>query len=259
MRIHLPRPPDGWDTYLTELSIVVLGVLIALGAQQAVETWHWHQEAKTIRKALSNEIEYSALWAEERIAVQQCLRDRIAHLIAKLNGGSPTWTADPALLGQPRNPIGRSIETGIQLVYRAPHRPWLRDEWETAKSSGAIDHLDRDDSRNLEFIYRNINQLGLLQEEEASLQPQASFLSFNQILEPQSRVQAFVTLSRLDYLNAMQAQSALQLLSTLQSSHLALGPISIGQHPMSLDAARKRMMTALRERYGNCVTAPPPP
>lgn len=253
MHVHLPKAFHGWREFAKEVGIVVLGVLIALGFEQLVQMWHWREEARTTRQALVNEIEYSALWAEERLAAQQCLRDRIAQLTTKLNSGGTHWTADPVVLGQARNPIGRTMETGIPLVYRAPHRPWLSDEWQTAKSGGVIDHMDRDDARNLEFIYRNIDQLGSLQDEEASLQPQVSFLSFNQTLEPQSRVQALVTLARLDYLNAMQAGSALQMLSTLRSTHLSLGPISIGQHPMTFEFARSRMIRALRERYGACV------
>ena len=253
MHVHLPKAFHSWREFAKEVGIIVLGVLIALGFEQLVQVWHWHEEARTTRQALVSEIEYSALWAEERLAVQQCLRDRIAQLTAKLDSQSPQWKADPVVLGQARNPIGRITETGIPLVYRAPHRPWLSDEWQTAKAGGVIDHMDRDDARNLEFIYRNIDQLGSLQDEEASLQPQVSFLSFNQTLEPQSRVQALVTLARLDYLNAMQAGSALQMLSTLRSTHFRFGSISIGQRPMTFDAARTRMIGALRERYGQCV------
>jgi hypothetical protein len=257
MHIHLPKAFHGWREFAKEVGIIVLGVLIALGFEQVAQAWHWHEQARATRQALVNEIEYSDLWAEERLAVQQCLRDRISDLTAKLNTANPQWTADPAVLGRPRSPIGIAFETGIPLVYRAPHRPWLSDEWQTAKSSGVIDHMDRDDARNLEFIYRNIDQLGSLQDEEASLQPQISFLSFNQSLQPQSRVQAFVTLARLDYLNAMQAQSARQMLATIRSAHLLLGPISIGQHAMPFEAARNRIVAALRGRYGDCVVDVP--
>lgn len=256
MHTHLPKAFHNWREFAKEVGIIVLGVLIALGFEQLVQAWRWHEQARQTRKTLTSEIEYSALWAEERLAVQPCLRNRISRLIAKLNSRSSEWSADPVTLGPVRNPIGRSLETGIPLVYQAPHRPWLRDEWETAKSGGVIDHMDRDDARNLEFIYRNIDQLGAMQDEEASLQPQVSFLSFNQELPPQSRVQAFVILARLDYLNAMQAGSALQTLSTLRSTHLPFGPISIGQHAMSFAEARNRMLRALRERYGRCVVEP---
>jgi hypothetical protein len=233
----------------------VLGVLIALGFEQVVQAWRWREDARTTRQALFGEIEYSVLWAQERLAVEPCLRERIGQLTAKLNSGASEWTGTPVALGEPRNAIGQPIKTVVPLVYRAPHRPWLSDEWETAKSNGVIDHMDRKDAHNLEFIYRNINQLEALQDEESSLEPQVSFLAFDQTLQPQSRVSAFMTLARLDYLNGMQAQSARQMLSTVRSTGISFGPIAIGRETMRLEDARKQIVGALRERYGSCVAA----
>lgn len=257
MHVHLPKGFHGWRELAKEVGIIVLGVLIALSFEQVVQDWHWRVEARHTRQALTSEIEYSALWAEERIAVQQCLQHRIAHLATELNGSSPDWRADPLVLPASPSAIGRAAQTSIPLVYRAPHRPWLMDEWQTAKSGGVIDHFNRNDARNIEFIYRNIDQLGSLQDEEASLEPQLSFLSFNQTLEPQSRVQALVTLARLDFLNGVQAQSAQQLLGTARSINLPFGPIAIGQHLMMFKIARNRIVHSLRERYGSCVVDPP--
>ena len=256
MHVHLPKAFHGWREFAKEVGIIVLGVLIALGFEQVAQAWHWHQEARATREALMAEIEYSALWSEERLASQRCLRDRIIHLVIKLNASNGTWAADPLILGQPRKPIGREIEVGVPLVYRAPHRPWLRDEWETAKSSGVIDHFDRNDARNLEFIYRNIVQIDSLQDQESSLEPQISYLAFDQSLAPQSRVQALVILARLDYLNGVQAQSAAQMLATLRSSRLPLGLVTIGPQRLTFEAARNRIMRALRDRYGRCVVEP---
>jgi hypothetical protein len=256
MHVHLPKALHGWRELAKEVGIIVLGVLIALGFEQLVQMWHWHEQVRTTRSALISEIGYSALWAEERIAAERCLRDRILHLTAELKDGNSNWTGDPAVLGEPRSPIGASIATGLPLVYRAPHRPWLSDEWQIAKSSGIIDHMDRDEARNLEFIYREITQLQSLQEEESSLEPQISFLSFSQALQPQSRVQALIALSRLDYLNAMQAQSSNQMLRIARSHRLALRQISIGPRTMTFEAARNQVVGALRERYGNCVAEP---
>jgi hypothetical protein len=255
MHLHLPKAIHGWREFAKEVGIIVLGVLIALGFEQVVQAWRWHEDALTTRRALVGEIEYSVLWAHERLAVEPCLRDRIGELTAKLNGGATEWAGNPVALGEPHNAIGEPIRTVVPLVYRAPHRPWLSDEWETAKSNGVIDHMDRRDAHNLEFIYRNINQLEALQEEENTLEPQVSFLAFDQTLQPQSRVSAFVTLARLDFLNGMQAQSARQMLSTVHNAAIPLEPIVIGRETMRLADARKQIVRALRERYGSCVAA----
>src|SRR5437868_15522328 len=118
MHIHLPKAFRGWREFVKEVGIIVLGVLIALGFEQLVQEWHWRQQARTTRQALTNEIQYTALFATERVAVQPCLRQRIADLAAKLNSARGQWTADPMVLGHPSRPIGfRAFETGIPLAY----------------------------------------------------------------------------------------------------------------------------------------------
>ena len=37
MHFHLPKPLHGWRAFAGEVGIIVIGVLIALGAQQLVE------------------------------------------------------------------------------------------------------------------------------------------------------------------------------------------------------------------------------
>ena len=38
MHFHLPKPLHGWREFWGEVGIIVIGVLIALGAQQVVES-----------------------------------------------------------------------------------------------------------------------------------------------------------------------------------------------------------------------------
>ena len=39
MHFHLPKPLHGWRAFTGEVGIIVIGVLIALGAEQIVEDW----------------------------------------------------------------------------------------------------------------------------------------------------------------------------------------------------------------------------
>jgi hypothetical protein len=40
MHIHLPKPLHGWREFLGEVGVIVIGVLVALGAEQVVENLH---------------------------------------------------------------------------------------------------------------------------------------------------------------------------------------------------------------------------
>jgi len=40
MRFHLPKPLHGWRAFIGEVAIIVLGVLIALFAQQLLQSFN---------------------------------------------------------------------------------------------------------------------------------------------------------------------------------------------------------------------------
>ena len=46
MHLKLPKPMHGWRVFAGEVGIIVIGVLIALGAEQVVQAGHQQQEAK---------------------------------------------------------------------------------------------------------------------------------------------------------------------------------------------------------------------
>ena len=84
MLLRLPKPLNGWRIFAGEVGVIVLGVLIALGAQQAVETFQWRSETTATEAALEEEIMDSVEVADERVAVSPCLQRRIAQLGSKL-------------------------------------------------------------------------------------------------------------------------------------------------------------------------------
>lgn len=80
MRLHFLKPVNGWSGFLTELAIVVLGVLIALGAQQAVDGWRWRGEVSEFRAALDNELGYDFGAYRERLEQSKCITGRLNQL-----------------------------------------------------------------------------------------------------------------------------------------------------------------------------------
>jgi len=46
MHIHLPKPLHGWREFLGEVGVIVIGVLLALGAEQLVEALHHHSQVQ---------------------------------------------------------------------------------------------------------------------------------------------------------------------------------------------------------------------
>ena len=56
MDVRLPKPLHGWREFAGEVGVIVLGVLIALGAQELVQELQWRSEVKQTREALDAEL-----------------------------------------------------------------------------------------------------------------------------------------------------------------------------------------------------------
>jgi hypothetical protein len=80
MHVHLPKPLHGWRAFFGEVAIIVLGVLIALGAEQAVETYRWSREVHETRLAADSELTHDLGVFEHRLGQKACVERRLADL-----------------------------------------------------------------------------------------------------------------------------------------------------------------------------------
>jgi hypothetical protein len=80
MHFHLPKPLHGWRELVGEVGIIVVGVLIALGAEQLVERAHWSHQVDLERSALHSEIVENLDSVELRMALEPCVKARLAEL-----------------------------------------------------------------------------------------------------------------------------------------------------------------------------------
>jgi hypothetical protein len=85
MKLSMLRPLEGWRAFAGEVGVVVLGVLLALGAQEIAETFDDRREAAATRESLTNEIEESLAVLELRKAAQPCIDRRLGELRAIVN------------------------------------------------------------------------------------------------------------------------------------------------------------------------------
>src|SRR6185437_14144188 len=95
MQIQLPKPLHGWRAFAGEVGVIVLGVVIALGAQEAAEALQWRSETATLRENLHREIRGDQLNAALRVMISGCIRQRIGRLESELIRPGVAWAADP--------------------------------------------------------------------------------------------------------------------------------------------------------------------
>jgi hypothetical protein len=86
MNLHPPKPQHGWREFVGEVGIIFLGVLIALAAEQVVETIHGSVEAKYARQAIRTELETNMARLRSRAVQRPCVQRRLGEIQALLDG-----------------------------------------------------------------------------------------------------------------------------------------------------------------------------
>ena len=72
MHIHLPKPLHGWREFVGEVGIIVIGVLIALGAEQTIEALHHRSQVHdAIDKLHAESIENRSALDANVVGLQQ--------------------------------------------------------------------------------------------------------------------------------------------------------------------------------------------
>ena len=104
MDIHKPKAAHSLREFLSEIGTIVVGVLIALAAEQTVQTMHERRAATEAREAVYNEIRQNLSYMNGRMVTQECVEkrlDEIGALIARAGDGAmsprPTWVGQPSV------------------------------------------------------------------------------------------------------------------------------------------------------------------
>jgi len=236
------NPPNGWSAVVWELAIVVIGVLIALGAQQAVEERSWRNEVRLTEDALTIEIAQAVVHASERQLVSRCLRDRLTHLIGKISSNQGPWSGDPLPL--PRVTTG--VTTTTSPAYRTPNRPWNDDVWVATQNGGVFSHMPRERLAAFAKVYARMEGLRKVNGLEHQVFPELLYLSFNTQLDGAARQRALATLGKLDWLNGTILLDGKNLIDEVRAVRLDFSRTSLKRDLANVE----RTQRAFR---GKCV------
>ena len=126
MDIHKPKPIRHWREFLTELGTIVLGVSIALAAEQGVEYFHWRSEVAQARQAIASEMTGNVHNAIVRLRTKDCTERKLDQLAAILDQASRAGNLPPVgAIGQP------------------PRRHWSSGAWNSVVASQVATHFPR--------------------------------------------------------------------------------------------------------------------
>ncbi len=144
MDIRKPKPWHGVHEFLKEYVIIVVGVLTALGAEQAVEWLHWQHEAHVADAGLRIELHRNGVIAYESIAAWPCEQKRLDELSVALRRTRGNWA------GQSYDDEGR------KSAFLVPQRPWPASNWEQYKTNGSVQHMSDERRRLFNAAYTDV-------------------------------------------------------------------------------------------------------
>ena len=191
MRVHLPKPLHGWRAFAGEVGVIVLGVLLALGAEQSVQTLHARTTIEQDTDALRREIADHYTFAVEWRAVEPCIAAQIDQLEARLLESGNTLT--PAQL---------YAEGSFVYVVRTPERQYVDGAWQSALREGTVSSLSRDIRQQLSKHYEQTRQMNEITADIEKDVPRLNSLGKPLPIDASSRLALFQDLEGLRFRSA---------------------------------------------------------
>lgn len=184
MEIHTPKHAvRTWRDFLKEVGVIVLGVLIALGAEQTVEKVREHTASADTRRSVRSEIAANLLLLNVRAASQGCIDRRlqeIGTILASAGDGvpepHPTWVSRPEFW---------SLSSS---------------SWQAATGAGRAALLSEEEQRTLGSYYNVFEYLDREQEREQQAWAQLRALEdWQGALRPSARLGFALALQQARY------------------------------------------------------------
>ena len=205
-------------------------MLIALGAEQVVESWHWKAQAEEARAALRAEIqEDDEPQAYTRLAIAPCLTGELKQLQAALDSG-----------------MDRSRFAVLANGYMPPSRTWDDQAWNAVIATGVLSHGGSSELLQWSLPYRIISVIGprnvAEHEDRVNLQ---SISTLPGALTPAERDRVTVALEHLRSDNSGMVGGSKVLLAASDQAGVSMS-----------QAQQRHVDGQLRPEWGKCLIKP---
>jgi len=224
-RLFKFSPPHGWNAVAWELGIVVIGVLIALGAQQVAEDINDRYLARQAEDHIRAELAYNSAFASERVATGDCIRSSIVDVRQRLLASGDDW---PGLQGMPLAGAARMPASATLFAFApalsAPHRIWPVSAWAAATNSTAF-NSSRSRFFSYAALYAMVDWLGRLQDHEIADYSRLMPFDAAQKLDPSVRLELLRDLGTVDADNADAERLAAVFVTAARRNGISPDPV----------------------------------
>jgi hypothetical protein len=220
MHLHLPRPLHGWREFVGEVGIIVLGVLIALGAEQVLEAIHWRREADAARAALQVEAADNVSAAAQRLQQQPCITRRLGELAAMLQDHAAG------------RPIRIHGSVGRPVTYYGS-----TDAWDVEVASEALSHMSLNEKLALSTAFSNYENMNAVLRLE-----QTAWLRLDVLNAPDQLEAGDWPALRQAYAEAQSLSDRLQIIAggVIRGEALGQRPKQLEDQPAAVDDAIRK-------------------
>lgn len=143
MDIHKPKPFHNWREFLAEIATIVIGVLIALSAEQVVESFQWHSKVERADRAMQLELAADdGPQVYERLALDACVNASLERIRTAVE-----------------NDAGRAEVLSAAAAYGVPHHSWDSQSYDAAREEGATLHAPNQRWGWWGLVYAEMRQL----------------------------------------------------------------------------------------------------
>ena len=229
MHVHLPKPLHGWRAFVGEVAIIVLGVLIALGAEQAVQSMEWRNKVDAAIADMNNElISGDGPEAYERVILQDCVAAHLGRLRSSVEQGD-------------RAQSQRLIEK-----FWLPNRTWDSLARDAANTADVAAHMPHERMLQYRIAYEMVPDMQRLAEKELTdLGRLRSLPASGGQLAPDEKLSEIAAIEAIRLDNDTFGRESRFLLLRMKMMELPISRHFVEHH-----------VRAAREHYGNCLTTP---
>ena len=229
MHIHKPKAAHSLREFLAEISVIVVGILIALTAEQVVEQLHWRERLREVHEQLLGETSSNARSGLEWLTVSACLDQQLVAVDQQV------WQARRS--GAMRPAAQRFSPSLVEFT---------SDSCLNARSLQVADHLNSEEvnafTRAYFFASELTGNVTRLHELAGELEPLARPLDH---VSPAEADEFIAKIGRIKELQSRMETATMYLIRSADNVH---API-----PMARIRAE---LPDLRKLYGSCVSDP---
>src|SRR5581483_11616083 len=216
--------------FLKEVGIIVIGVLVALGAEQVVDSLHWRHKIDQAEGAMRLELaEDNGPQAYARIVAVACFDAQLDQLAA--------------LVG---TRAGRAQVRRVAIAYQPPYRTWDSQAWQATLASDVGTHMGAEELVKWSAPYRNLPAMD--RRSEAEQRERAQLVSLQTQPGPLSDAETDKMLDLISLLRVDNTWSGVQ--GKLFLLHLLKLGLTVAPQ------ARAQILGEARARFGSCAHEP---